>query len=92
MFDDKQKNPYSYNGNQWIGYDNMQSVQIKAEYAVARNLGGIMVWSIDYADAKNVCGGGAFPLLQTINRVFSGVSVSQFHKQLSMQFSDDVCH
>ncbi|KAG4076517.1 hypothetical protein HA402_011333 [Bradysia odoriphaga] len=72
VFDDKQKNPYSYNGNQWIGYDNTQSVQIKAEYAVARNLGGIMVWAIDYEDAKNVCGGGAFPLLQTINRVLSG--------------------
>ncbi|KAG4065616.1 hypothetical protein HA402_012606 [Bradysia odoriphaga] len=35
-----------------------------------------MVWAIDYEDAKNVCGGGAFPLLQTINRVLSGSAES----------------
>lgn len=78
MFDDQQKNPYSYNGNQWIGYDNTQSVQIKSEYAISKNLGGIMVWAIDYEDHKNICGGGAYPLLNTINRVLSGVSTSDF--------------
>lgn len=74
VFDDQQKNAYSYNGNQWIGYDNTASVQIKAEYAINKNLGGIMVWAIDYEDSKNVCGGGAYPLLETINRALSAVS------------------
>lgn len=73
-FDNQQKNPYSYNGNQWIGYDNALSVQTKAQYAIDKNLGGIMVWAIDYEDHKNICGGGANPLLDTINRVLSGVS------------------
>lgn len=49
-------------------------MQIKSEYAISKNLGGIMVWAIDYEDHRNVCGGGAYPLLNTINRVLSGVS------------------
>lgn len=48
-------------------------MQIKTEYAINKNLAGIMVWAVDYEDSKNVCGGGAYPLLGTINRVLSQV-------------------
>ena len=42
--DNNYKVPYAYKGNQWVGYDNQASMKLKAEYAVARNLGGIMFW------------------------------------------------
>ncbi len=43
-YDDFQKVPYAYKGNQWVGYDDQNSIKLKAEYAVSKNLGGIMFW------------------------------------------------
>ncbi len=43
-YDNSYKVPYAYKGNQWVGYDNQASIKLKAEYAVAKNLGGIMFW------------------------------------------------
>ncbi|XP_037034215.1 acidic mammalian chitinase-like [Bradysia coprophila] len=65
------KVPYFYDDYEWISYDDARSVQIKAEYAVSQNLAGVMVWSIEDDDNKNVCGGGAYPLLSTIYKVLS---------------------
>lgn len=51
---------------QWVGYDNVKSIKAKVNYAKKNNLAGVMMWSIDYDDHKNACGGGKFPLLKAI--------------------------
>ena len=64
--DDTQKVPYAVNGNQWIGFDDEQSIKDKVNFAKSRGLGGGMVWSIDTDDFHGSCGKGKFPLLKTI--------------------------
>lgn len=44
MFDSQSKVPYMYSGNQWISYDDIDSLKHKVEYAKSKNLGGIMFW------------------------------------------------
>jgi chitinase len=41
-------------GNQWVAYDDEETLQMKSEYAQTRCLGGLMVWAIshDTEDAK----------------------------------------
>ena len=72
VIDPTQQCAYAYSGTNWISYENVQSVTLKCQYAVNRNLGGAMVWAIDQDDIKNVCGGGSYPLINTINSVIRG--------------------
>lgn len=44
---------------------------IQAEYAVAKGLGGAMVWSIESDDFNNICDGvSTNPILTTLRMVF----------------------
>ena len=61
--------PYAFNGDQWVGYDDVQSVQIKSNYIVNNNLGGAMIWSIETDDFRGNCGLGRFPMLTAINNI-----------------------
>ncbi|TMW44839.1 hypothetical protein DOY81_010073 [Sarcophaga bullata] len=58
--------PIIYNSNQWIGYDNVQSLVKKVDYANAKNLGGVMIWSIETDDFRGRCG-SKYPLLNAVN-------------------------
>ncbi|XP_063223025.1 chitinase-3-like protein 1 [Bacillus rossius redtenbacheri] len=69
-----QKVPYAFSGNQWVGYDNVQSIQLKSQYVKDKNLGGAMVWAVDTDDFKNVCGEGKNSLLQAINDILKGAT------------------
>jgi len=66
VWDDANKVPYAYRGNQWVGYDDIDSVTIKTQYAISKGLGGAMIWSFDTDDVRNSCGAGAIPLLKAI--------------------------
>lgn len=61
--------PYAFRGNQWITYDDVESITHKSEFILNYGLGGAMVWSIDTEDFHGPCGQGPNPLLQTINRI-----------------------
>ena len=43
-WDDGACAPYLYNGENFISFDNVESVRIKANYARSRGLGGVMFW------------------------------------------------
>lgn len=59
--------PYSYNGQQWIGYDNAESIALKAQLANTLNLGGVMAWSIETEDFRGECG-PKYPLLNAVKK------------------------
>lgn len=67
--------PYAYNSyRSWISYDDMKSIGLKTNFAAQWGLGGAMIWSIETDDFHGECHCVKYPLLKTINRVFSGDS------------------
>uniref|UniRef100_H3B3P2 chitinase n=1 Tax=Latimeria chalumnae TaxID=7897 RepID=H3B3P2_LATCH len=65
-----QEAPYAYKGNEWVGYDNKKSIQLKAQWVVKNNFGGAMVWTLDLDDFSGTfCNQGKYPLINTIRSV-----------------------
>ena len=54
-WDDVAKCPYliKSDGSKIITYDNPLSIQYKCEFALDRNLGGVMVWALGYDDMES---------------------------------------
>lgn len=69
--------PYAFNQaeRQWVGYDDRESLALKAQFAKSMGLGGMMMWSIETDDFRGSCHGEQFPLLNTIRRVMDGQDV-----------------
>ncbi|XP_059479270.1 acidic mammalian chitinase-like [Neocloeon triangulifer] len=65
-----QQVPYTYRAYEWIGYENVESVQIKGQYAKANNLGGVMVYALEMDDFRNICAGGRYRLLNSLRSAF----------------------
>ncbi|XP_050294951.1 endochitinase-like [Anthonomus grandis grandis] len=70
VWDDEQKNPYRYSGNQWIGYDDQDSIWAKAAWIKDNGFLGVMIWAIDQDDIAGVCGEKQI-LLKQINRAIA---------------------
>lgn len=66
--------PYAYNGDQWIGYENVRSISLKADYVRRENLAGIMIWTIELDDFRGICSSKRYPLLKTINEILFGTN------------------
>lgn len=69
--------PYAYKGDQWVGYENVDSVIMKARYVIESNFGGIAAWTVDLDDFNNRCCLEPFPLLNAINRELKRISSSK---------------
>ncbi|XP_059164097.1 chitinase-3-like protein 1 [Physella acuta] len=70
-FDDVQKSPYLVWGNNWVGYEDPESVRIKAKWTRSLGVAGIMMWSLDQDDfSGKYCQGERFPLLNAAKKVF----------------------
>lgn len=50
FWESQQKVPYAVKNNQWVGYDDLESVAIKLNYILANDLGGAMFWSLETDD------------------------------------------
>ncbi|KAA0201540.1 hypothetical protein HAZT_HAZT005433 [Hyalella azteca] len=61
--------PYAYSGDQWVSYDDVETIRKKAQYIRDKGLAGGMVWALDLDDFRNRCGQGAHPLMNTIKSV-----------------------
>ncbi|XP_026476620.1 acidic mammalian chitinase-like [Ctenocephalides felis] len=83
IWDDEQKVPYMHKDNQWISYDNPESIALKAQFAKETGLGGVMVWSIETDDFRGLCEGGKYPLLTSINSVVFGGKAPEIGKPVA---------
>ncbi|KAI3356870.1 hypothetical protein L3Q82_003515 [Scortum barcoo] len=72
-----QKVPYGTAGNQWVGFDNKDSIDAKVNYITENNFGGVSVWAIDMDDFQGqFCKNGNYPLISHLhNLLVSGVPV-----------------
>ncbi|XP_035793649.1 chitotriosidase-1-like [Anopheles albimanus] len=68
----EQQAPYAVRNNQWLGYDDLRSIQLKVQYLLDQGLGGAMVWSLETDDFNGVCGGGHYPLMNEIRSLLNG--------------------
>ncbi|KAG8041476.1 hypothetical protein G9C98_002769, partial [Cotesia typhae] len=68
-FDRERKAPWAHKENQWVGFDNVESIKAKALFAKKMGLGGAMVWSIETDDFRGTCG-KKYPLITTLYAVF----------------------
>lgn len=71
--------PYTYYDNQWISYDDVENVRIKAKYIRAMRLGGGMFWSLDFDDFTALCGCGYYPLLRALYQELQSVGGRPIH-------------
>uniref|UniRef100_A0ACB8F571 Uncharacterized protein n=1 Tax=Sphaerodactylus townsendi TaxID=933632 RepID=A0ACB8F571_9SAUR len=66
---EEQAVPYSYKGNQWVGYEDVTSVRAKVQYMKQNNLGGIMIWALDLDDfSGSSCHEGHYPLIGAVKQ------------------------
>lgn len=73
----EQEAPYVVLGNQWVGYDDVDSLRIKVRWMKQNSFGGVMVWALDLDDFKNTCDFGPYPLLNAINQELGAVGAVQ---------------
>lgn len=66
--------PFAMFNDQWVGFEDYDSVAMKAKYVIDSGLGGVAAWTVDLDDFSNRCCSEAFPLLSSINRVFNRLS------------------
>ncbi|XP_044586743.1 chitotriosidase-1-like isoform X1 [Cotesia glomerata] len=70
-YDPERKAPWAHKENQWVGFDNKESIKAKAQFAKKMGLGGAMVWSIETDDFRGTCG-EKYPLIKTLRVVLRG--------------------
>jgi len=68
--------PYAHNGNQWVGFDDVDIAVEKAFYVADEELGGIMFWTIDNDDFRGSCGETPFPIIESAKEALYSVGPS----------------
>jgi len=76
VYNTEQHSPYTYVGNQWVGYDNQRSLNEKVQYVLRESYSGWMTWCVDLDDfTGRYCGMGTYPLMSEMNRALPGSTV-----------------
>lgn len=62
--------PYIYKGDQWVSYDDTDSVDVKAKWFRDHSLGGVFIWSLGEDDYAGSCKQDAvFPMVDAAWKV-----------------------
>ena len=70
VYDKEQKVPYIYKKTEWVSYDDVNSIKLKARYLMDMDLGGAMFWSLDSDDfLGKYCQQGRYPLINAAKSV-----------------------
>ncbi|KAH7965580.1 hypothetical protein HPB49_008768 [Dermacentor silvarum] len=69
-FDNEGKCPYIYYEDQWVGYEDEESVGIKVDFVIKEGYAGVMVFNNDMDDFNGVCG-TTHPLLKVVYQKLS---------------------
>ena len=79
-YDEDSHVPYMYSKrlNDWVSNENIDSVIEKAQFALHSHLGGLALWTLDFDDVHDYCGGGPQPLLRAINKA---IDLSRLHPE-----------
>lgn len=74
QFDSVGKCPYAYKADQWVGYEDSNSLRIKMDWLRENQYGGAMMWALDLDDYRGVCG-QKDPLFSTLVEGLRGYTV-----------------
>ncbi|XP_033739595.1 putative chitinase 1 [Pecten maximus] len=77
--------PYVVINNEWIGYDNPESIKQKARIVFNNFLGGVMIWTLDMDDYRGSCG-VPYPLM---NAALDGLHARHGYKELITNAKQD---
>lgn len=61
--------PYIVRDSQWFSFEDIQSIEVKAQFIKDNGYGGAMVWSIDTDDFQGFCSEKRFGLIQKVQDV-----------------------
>uniref|UniRef100_A0A673CI99 Acidic mammalian chitinase n=1 Tax=Sphaeramia orbicularis TaxID=375764 RepID=A0A673CI99_9TELE len=74
---DEQMVPYAVKGNEWVGFDNRKSFEIKARYLKDNKYGGAFIWALDLDDfSGQFCGQGSYPLIGYLRSLLDSATAS----------------
>ncbi|XP_046436425.1 acidic mammalian chitinase-like isoform X1 [Neodiprion fabricii] len=88
VFDEEQRVPYAYSGDQWVTYDNVKSLTEKVNYVKSLGLGGVSVWAMDLDDFRGLYG-EKYPLVKTLNKIINEDSSSSSSSKSDEDSSDE---
>lgn len=74
--------PYAYKGNQWVSFDDQETLRRKTQFLKEMGLGGGMIWALDLDDFKDRCGQGRHPLLKVIHAELQNTDVVIHKREL----------
>ncbi|KAK7004200.1 chitinase [Biomphalaria glabrata] len=67
---DNQMVPYMVYNNQWVAYEDSQSLIEKAKYIKRNHFAGVMIWALDMDDFNGAfTGQGAYPLTKAVRSI-----------------------
>ncbi|CAF3291975.1 unnamed protein product [Rotaria sp. Silwood2] len=87
IFDEEHKLNYAYKDEQWIGYDDLYSINYKIQYVQEMGLAGIMFWAADLDDfTGSSCNEGKYPLMnKAVNLIRSQIQSTISSTKSSLQ-------
>lgn len=83
-FDDVAKCPYAYRGDQWIGYEDEESVGHKMDFVLREGYRGVMVFNNDLDDFRGFCG-PKNPLMSVIFNKVGKKALQELRNQIGNQ-------
>ncbi|XP_064101319.1 endochitinase-like isoform X3 [Macrobrachium nipponense] len=88
-YDDKGLVPYTYKGDQWVGYEDPESLKIKMDYIKEMGFLGAMTWAIDQDDWHGWCKSGPNPMMRVIYESLKNYTVPDIAPTISPTTVDD---